>query len=165
LNLIPFSVPASADVENEPLVRSADEGRMQPPERKQESRVNDMGGHENVVAAGRMSRLNAVFPVVHWPSSQDCNVIDLGEDSVRIPVEGELADRVLTLLQRGERTIVLDLARVPTIDAAGVGELVRAYNIAAAGEGRLRIANATPRVRQILERVGLFKRLNETRTE
>jgi anti-anti-sigma factor len=67
---------------------------------------------------------------------------------------------VRTLLRRGERRIVLDLAGVSRIDAAGIGELVRAYNIAIASNGALRIVNTTPRVREMLERVGLFDRLN-----
>jgi anti-anti-sigma regulatory factor len=60
---------------------------------------------------------------------------------------------------------VLDLAGVPGIDAAGVGELVRAYNVARAGNGALRIANTNRRVRAILERVGLFERLNAEPTD
>jgi anti-anti-sigma factor len=63
------------------------------------------------------------------------------------------------LLRRGERAIVLDLARVSSIDAAGIGELVRAYNITAAMDGELRIMHATKRVRELLERAGLFDRL------
>jgi anti-anti-sigma regulatory factor len=55
---------------------------------------------------------------------------------------------------------VLDLAGIARIDAAGIGELVRAYNIAIARDGALRIANTNPWVREMLERVGLFDRLN-----
>jgi anti-anti-sigma factor len=51
---------------------------------------------------------------------------------------------------------VLDLTRVSRLDAAGVGELVRAYNMTMAAQGVLRIAHPTAWVRQILERVGLF---------
>ena len=74
----------------------------------------------------------------------------------RAPVNGELRHCVLALLRRGERHIILNLARVSRIDAAGVGELVRAYNVAMAANSVLRIAQATAPVRDILERVGLF---------
>jgi anti-anti-sigma factor len=67
------------------------------------------------------------------------------------------------LLRRGERDIVLDLARVSSIDAAGVGELVRAYNLAAAMDGLLRVAHVTKRVREMLERAGLLTFLNGDR--
>jgi anti-sigma B factor antagonist len=76
------------------------------------------------------------------------------------PVNQELATRVRVLLQRGERRIVLDLSSVSLIDAAGVGILVRAYNVACAMNASLRIAHATKRVRETLERVGLFDLLN-----
>jgi anti-anti-sigma factor len=76
------------------------------------------------------------------------------------PVNQELATRVRVLLQRSERRIVLDLSSVSLIDAAGVGVLVRAYNVACAMDASLRIAHATKRVRETLERVGLFDLLS-----
>jgi anti-anti-sigma factor len=81
-------------------------------------------------------------------------------DWLRMPLKAELPNIVRALLLRGEQRIVLDLAGVPGIDAGGIGELVRAYNIANASNGALRIANTNPRVREMLERVGLFDRLN-----
>ncbi len=77
-----------------------------------------------------------------------------------LPADGQVPCMVATLLGWGERQIVLDLAGVPKIDAAGIGELVRAYNTAAARDGALGIANPNPRVRKTLEVVGLFDRLS-----
>jgi anti-anti-sigma factor len=68
----------------------------------------------------------------------------------------ELRQRVQTLLHRGERTVLLCLARVGTLDAAGVGELVRVHNTVVAANGRLRITNTTENVRVLLDRLGLF---------
>jgi anti-anti-sigma factor len=78
------------------------------------------------------------------------------EDPLRMPVGRALRDSVHELLRNGERAIVLDLADVTRIDAAGVGELVRAFNLAAAVNAGLRITNATPWVREVLERAGVF---------
>jgi anti-anti-sigma factor len=64
------------------------------------------------------------------------------------------------LFRRGERRIVLDLTRVSKIDAAGVGELVRAYNMTDALDGWLRIAHASAWVREALTRVGLLDLLS-----
>ena len=58
----------------------------------------------------------------------------------------------------------MDLTRVSMIDAAGVGELVRAYNMTVAANGVLQVVHATGWVRQILERVGLHDRLCQTGT-
>jgi anti-anti-sigma factor len=75
---------------------------------------------------------------------------------LRRPVSRRLRDSVRAFLRGGERVIVVDLADVTRIDAAGVGELVRAFNLAAAVNGRLRIVNASPWVREVLERAGVF---------
>ena len=82
------------------------------------------------------------------------------DNSRWLPSGGELPQTIRTLVVRGERRIVLDLAGVWRIDAAGIGELVRGYNIALASGGAMRIANANHWVRVVLERVGLFDRLN-----
>jgi len=75
---------------------------------------------------------------------------------LRVPINREVRDNVRALLRQGERGIVLDLSEVTRIDAAGVGELVRVFNVTAAVNGRLRITNANPWVHQVLERTGLF---------
>jgi anti-anti-sigma factor len=82
------------------------------------------------------------------------------EGPFRVPVSRALRRQVRALLRRGERAIVVDLAAMSRIDAAGVGELIRAFNMTAAVDGALRIANATAWVRQILELIGLFELLS-----
>jgi anti-anti-sigma factor len=77
-----------------------------------------------------------------------------------VPVNPDLLTRVRTLLLLGQRGIVLDLSSVSLIDAGGVGELVRAYNLACAADVSLRIVRTTKWVRETLERVGLFDLLS-----
>ena len=81
----------------------------------------------------------------------------------RAPVTRELRHRILAQLRRGERVIILDLSRVSSIDAAGVGQLVRAYNVTVASRGTLRIVHPTRWVRELLERAGLFRLLSPAR--
>jgi len=83
------------------------------------------------------------------------------EGPLRTPVNSWLLDEVEARLFRGERRLVINLAGVTDIDAAGVGELARAYNVAAAAGATLRITHATRRVRVVLQRLGLFELLNE----
>jgi anti-sigma B factor antagonist len=68
------------------------------------------------------------------------------------------------LLRLGARRIVLDLSSISGIDAAGIGELVRACNMSASVNGALRVVHATARVRELLERAHLFERLSGART-
>src|SRR5262245_16107759 len=92
------------------------------------------------------------FTVVTKPCSTRRCVLYL-TGPLGAPVSGELRHNVRVLLRRGERIIVLDLGRVSRIDAAGVGELVRAYNMARAVHSVLHITRATACVQEILERV------------
>jgi anti-sigma B factor antagonist len=82
------------------------------------------------------------------------SIIEL-EGTLRAPVGPWLSQVVRTRVDRGERRILLDLARLTAIDAAGIGELVRALNVAAAAGGVLWIAQPRPRVRRLLHLAGL----------
>jgi anti-anti-sigma regulatory factor len=82
------------------------------------------------------------------------------DGSLLAPIKPDLLRSVCILLGRGERSIGLDLSSVARIDAGGVGELVRAYNVACARNVSLRIVNTTKWVRETLERVGLFDLLS-----
>lgn len=93
------------------------------------------------------------------PCLQESCVLPVG-GPLRVPITRDLRHHVGALLRRGERGIVLDLARVSSIDAAGIGELVRAYNMTAATDGLLRVVHARPWVRELLVRAGLFDLLS-----
>ena len=108
--------------------------------------------------AGRLSPPWEAFTLRRSPGSRGYTV--RLERWPRLPFSDELPQIVRALLRRGEGTIVLDLTCVSSIDAAGIGELVRAYNLTIAGNGTLRIANTNRRVREMLERVGLYDRLS-----
>jgi anti-anti-sigma factor len=84
------------------------------------------------------------------------------EGRLQVPITFDVPQAVQALFDRGQRAIVLDLSRVSSIDAAGIGEVVRAYCLMAAGNGRLRIQHANAWVRKTLELVGLFDLLTAT---
>ena len=109
---------------------------------------------------GRRGRSRSSLAVTAGSCSGNRCTIHLN-GALQAPFDGELRRSVRALVGRGERLLVLDLAGVHRIDAAGVGELVRAYNMAIAAQGGLRIVHATAWVRQILQRVGLFDILTE----
>jgi anti-sigma B factor antagonist len=85
------------------------------------------------------------------------------EGALRTPVSRAIRHHVRTLLRRGERQILLDLSQVSGIDAAGVGELIRTFNMTAATNGALRIVNTSASVREMLERAHLFDVLSGER--
>lgn len=82
-------------------------------------------------------------------------VLDV-EGSLRAPVRLELRRNVQALLNRGERRILMNLARVTDIDAAGIGELVRVHNKTSAMGGVLQLAHARGYVRHLLDVAGIL---------
>ena len=61
-----------------------------------------------------------------------------------------LADKVRSLLQQGEKRLVVNLAGVPYMDSAGLGELVRAHATTARQGGRLTLLNVTKKLQDLL---------------
>jgi anti-anti-sigma factor len=83
------------------------------------------------------------------------------EGALRTPVSGKLRRRVEALLGRGERQVVLDLAHLSDIDAAGIGELMGVFNAMKAAGGVLQIAHANRHVRNVLQVTGVLRVLNQ----
>ena len=79
------------------------------------------------------------------------------EGTLRAPVGRWLSRTVQGRLDHGERRIIVDLSRLTAIDAAGIGELVRALNVAAAAGGALRVVQPQARVRRLLRVAGLIE--------
>jgi anti-sigma B factor antagonist len=67
-----------------------------------------------------------------------------------------LRDSVRNLIAQGEKNIVLNLAEVPYIDSAGIGELVSALVAVRRQSGCLGLLNLTRRVRDTLGIVKLL---------
>ena len=61
-----------------------------------------------------------------------------------------LKDKVNSLLNQGQKKIVLNLAAVPYIDSAGLGEIVRTYTTVSRQGGNLKLLNLTKRIEDLL---------------
>ena len=61
-----------------------------------------------------------------------------------------LKDKINSLVNQGQRKMVLNLAAVPYIDSAGLGELVRTYTTVSRSTGRLVLLNVTKRINDLL---------------
>jgi anti-sigma B factor antagonist len=61
-----------------------------------------------------------------------------------------LKDKVNSLINQGQRKIVLNLAAVPYLDSAGLGEVVRAYTTVSRQGGSLKLLNLTKRITDLL---------------
>lgn len=70
--------------------------------------------------------------------------LTLGDSSQR------LGDKVRSLLQQGQKSLVLNLAQVGYVDSGGLGELVAAYTTATRQGGALKLIGATRKISDLL---------------
>jgi anti-sigma B factor antagonist len=61
-----------------------------------------------------------------------------------------LKDKVNSMLNQGRKKIVLNLADVPYVDSAGLGEVVRTYTTVSRQGGSLKLLNLTKRITDLL---------------
>jgi anti-sigma B factor antagonist len=61
-----------------------------------------------------------------------------------------LKDKVNSLLNQGRKKVVLNLAEVPYVDSAGLGEIVRTYTTVSRQGGSLKLLNLTKRITDLL---------------
>ena len=61
-----------------------------------------------------------------------------------------LKDKVNSLVNQGHKKIILNLADVPYVDSAGLGEVVRTYTTVSRQGGSLKLLNLTKRIADLL---------------
>ena len=61
-----------------------------------------------------------------------------------------IKDKVQSLLQKGNRKIVLDLGSVSYVDSAGLGQLVQVYATTRHLDGQLKLLRVTKRLKDLL---------------
>ena len=80
----------------------------------------------------------------------DVKVLDLKGKITLGEGDELLKDKVNSLVNQGNRKIVLNLAEVPYIDSAGLGEIVRTYTTVSRQGGSLKLLNLTKRITDLL---------------
>jgi len=61
-----------------------------------------------------------------------------------------LKDKIHSLMNQGRKKIVLNLANVPYVDSAGLGEIVRTYTTVSRQGGSLKLLSLTKRITDLL---------------
>ncbi len=61
-----------------------------------------------------------------------------------------LKDKVNSMVNQGHKKILLNLAEVPYIDSAGLGEIVRTYTTVSRQGGNMKLLNLTKRITDLL---------------
>jgi anti-sigma B factor antagonist len=87
---------------------------------------------------------------IHERAIGDVMVVDLNGKMTLGEGDELLRDKVNSLIQQGHKKIVLNLAEVPYIDSAGLGEVVRTYTTVSRQGGALKLLNLTKRIQDLL---------------
>ena len=69
-------------------------------------------------------------------------LIGEGDDALR--------EAVTRLVESGKKKILLNLADVPYVDSAGLGEIVRTYTTVSRKGGKLKLLNLTKKIQDLL---------------
>jgi len=81
----------------------------------------------------------------------EVTIIDLSGRFMSTEEPNRIKDKITSLVFGGHTRIVLNLADVSYIDSSGLGELVAGHLTARRVGGVVKLANASARMRQILE--------------
>lgn len=87
---------------------------------------------------------------IHQRSAGDVTIIDLSGKLTLGEGDELLRDKVYSLVQQGHKKLVLNLAGVPYIDSAGLGEIVRTYTTVSRQGGALKLLSLTKRIQDLL---------------
>ena len=80
----------------------------------------------------------------------DVTILDLKGKMTLGEGDELLKDKINSLIQQDRKQLVLNLAAVPYIDSAGLGEIVRTYTTVSRQGGKLKLLNLTKRITDLL---------------
>ncbi len=83
-------------------------------------------------------------------TSGDIMILDLKGRMTLGEGDELLKDKINSLLLQGYKKLVLNLAHVPYIDSAGLGEIVRTYTTVSRQGGSLKLLHLTKRIEDLL---------------
>jgi len=100
------------------------------------------------------------------PSQPSAEHVVVVNAQVRVTAEGDsvtrLRDRLVSSIEQGQRSILLDVSQVSYMDSMLLGELVQAYVTAVKRGARLNLINVTSRLRELLRVTKLDRVLQST---
>jgi anti-sigma B factor antagonist len=80
----------------------------------------------------------------------DVTILDLKGKITLGEGDEALREKINQLISQGRKRILLNLAEVPYIDSAGLGEVVRTYTTVSRQGGQLKLVNLTKRITDLL---------------
>jgi anti-sigma B factor antagonist len=95
------------------------------------------------------ARRNAAMKIVERQVG-DVIILDLHGKILIGEGDDALRDAVTKLIDGGKTKLLLNLADVPYVDSAGLGEIVRCYTTVSKKGGKLKLLNLTKKIQDLL---------------
>jgi anti-sigma B factor antagonist len=90
-----------------------------------------------------------------WRQSSGISVLRFRKSAELTHSAKELDDLRREVLEQSDSRVIIDLSRVTKIDSAGLGQLMSCYSHLVRNQGSLKVVNAVPEVKKLLDMTGI----------
>jgi len=90
-----------------------------------------------------------------WRQAEGVSVLQFRKPAELTHSAKELDELRREVLEQSDSRVIIDLSRVTKIDSAGLGQLMSCYSHLVRNQGSLKVVNATPEVRKVLDMTGI----------
>ena len=90
-----------------------------------------------------------------WRQSHGVSVLRFREAAELTHSAKELEELRREVLEQSDSRVIIDLSRVTRIDSAGLGQLMSCYSHLVRNQGSLKVVNATPEIKKLLDMTGI----------
>src|ERR1700712_5703935 len=90
-----------------------------------------------------------------WKYSSGVSVLHFRTNAELTHKANTLEELRREVLEQADSRVIIDLARITKIDSAGLGQLMSCYSHLVRNQGSLKVVNATPEIRRLLDMTGI----------
>jgi anti-anti-sigma factor len=90
-----------------------------------------------------------------WRHSAGVSVLQFRKQAELTHSAKELDELRREVLEQSDSRVIIDMSRVTRIDSAGLGQLMSCYSHLVRNHGSLKVLNATPEVKKVLDMTGI----------
>jgi anti-anti-sigma factor len=90
-----------------------------------------------------------------WKQTGGISILRFRANAELTQSAGELEQLRREVLEQSDSRVIIDLSRVTKIDSAGLGQLMGCYSHLVRNEGTMKLVNARPEVRKVLDMTGI----------
>lgn len=98
---------------------------------------------------------NLPFSNLAWKQSGGVSILHFRANAELTQSARELDQLRREVLEQSDSRVIIDLSRVTRIDSAGLGQLMGCYSHLVRNAGSMKILNARPEVRRLLDMTGI----------